>query len=311
MKELVGIEPVNKNICRVEIGLCNICNFNCPYCVEKHMMNTFDKFLDYESLKNFFNKLSVKEHVEVNLAGGEPTLHPKFLDLVRFLKSKNYTTEVLSNGSRKKEWWKKAAKYLDVVHISFHPTETTVENLINNLEEICEDTILNILILCEPKTFNFANKAFDEFRNRLQKNTYLMLKPIVSISGSTNYTTSFTKEELKKLRLSSPPSRTLHQKSGMLIKKYSDGTSERAHPNEFVGRKSVFTGWKCWIGVDTLRIWQDGNIYRGYCEIHAQNTLGSIFNLEKFEPPKEPIICSSEVCNCKPEIKVKKEKYYE
>jgi len=181
MKEFVGIEPVIKNRIRVEIGLCNICNYNCPYCLEKNLKNRYDNFLDYKSLINFFNKLPAKNNVDVVLCGGEPTLHPNFLDLVEFLKNKGYYIEVVSNGSRRKEWWKEATKYLDVASITFHPTEINIQDFINNVEEIGEDAILNVAIICEPKTLDAANNFFDEIHNKLQKNTTILLKPLIDI----------------------------------------------------------------------------------------------------------------------------------
>lgn len=65
---------------RLVINLTTFCNECCPFCVVE-ASNTNKKFMSLQTLKTILN--SYQENIEVQLTGGEPTLHPEFLECVR------------------------------------------------------------------------------------------------------------------------------------------------------------------------------------------------------------------------------------
>lgn len=104
---------------KLDIELTNTCNLKCPYCLKvkpslKEFVKNFQE-LDYEVLTSFITKLKKYKLKEVILMGSlsEPTLYPKFLDLIRFLKGLNLTIHISSNANtHNEEWWKGLATLL-------------------------------------------------------------------------------------------------------------------------------------------------------------------------------------------------------
>lgn len=81
------MEPLRElkyNVCNVDFEITYKCNFKCPYCAVKPRLHEEDKDFDVEGavkILRHFIELSIKANVptlRVHIAGGEPTLHPRF-----------------------------------------------------------------------------------------------------------------------------------------------------------------------------------------------------------------------------------------
>lgn len=85
---------------RLYINLTNKCNRECPFCCafSKPNNNTFLNFNQFQSIISYHNNL--KEPYEVELEGGEPLLHPQFINIVEFLAQQKLlqTLIIISNG---------------------------------------------------------------------------------------------------------------------------------------------------------------------------------------------------------------------
>jgi MoaA/NifB/PqqE/SkfB family radical SAM enzyme len=73
------------------------CNLSCTYC------NEFDKVSDpvpLATLKTRAEKLKSLGAYSINLTGGEPTMHPDLVELIRFCRYdlKFLRTSMISNG---------------------------------------------------------------------------------------------------------------------------------------------------------------------------------------------------------------------
>ncbi len=94
---------------RIYIALTNHCNRTCPWCstYSSPLGNTFI------TLEKFIELCSRDIQFEVQLEGGEPTLHPKFIEMVNYANNINKCTKIIivTNGttiprktSKLKEW---------------------------------------------------------------------------------------------------------------------------------------------------------------------------------------------------------------
>ena len=109
---------MTKNIIELEITL--NCNFNCPCCnrlCDKKKNNTSSdmNISDVQNILYNINKYSDKIDY-ITIIGGEPTVHPNFLNICKYIKSNtNINIEVSTNGSNdniyKKEVEKLGIKY--------------------------------------------------------------------------------------------------------------------------------------------------------------------------------------------------------
>ena len=80
--------------------LTSLCNRSCPYCFAETAMETAtdSRFLTWENLIYIADFLESSEHRSVSLLGGEPTIHPKFVDFVLYLLERNFDVTVFTNG---------------------------------------------------------------------------------------------------------------------------------------------------------------------------------------------------------------------
>lgn len=97
---------MSKNsIIRIQIYLTYECNFQCAHCYvfggpKRKNTQISDEKLEY--ILEFLDELQKKDNrrIIIGLTGGEPTLHPKFSNLVEELLKRDIETGVLTNGSR-------------------------------------------------------------------------------------------------------------------------------------------------------------------------------------------------------------------
>lgn len=88
----------------VQFHITNRCNLKCKHCYEDKNCNVIDwAYEDFviaiSKLWSAFEKWGVKG--EISLIGGEPTLHPRFYDMIHYLRQRGdvYGISVLTNGT--------------------------------------------------------------------------------------------------------------------------------------------------------------------------------------------------------------------
>lgn len=99
------------------------CNYNCNYCWPAVHSNT-EKFPTKQSIITAIDMIvdhwSNGESIRWNFGGGEPTMHPDFIDILKHLKNRNQWVLVTTNGSRSNKFWKEAIEYINSVNMSAH-----------------------------------------------------------------------------------------------------------------------------------------------------------------------------------------------
>ena len=93
---------------RCELIILDLCNFKCPYCRGLKDWIYGDrkfKMLSLEEIKRNIDLWCVPFPLEnIRFSGGEPTLHPNIIEIVKYSKSKGIKRIALStNGSNKSE----------------------------------------------------------------------------------------------------------------------------------------------------------------------------------------------------------------
>jgi len=84
----------------INLDLTTACNYACTHCIDWDVLNTGMKH-DHEELLHSLEHMAQKGLRSVILiGGGEPTVHPKFLDVLRHLKKLSLQVAIVSNGSR-------------------------------------------------------------------------------------------------------------------------------------------------------------------------------------------------------------------
>lgn len=141
------------------------CNYDCDYCwpsvhnnVEEH--HAYEKII--ETINQAINTWSKGKSIRWNFGGGEPTMNPKFLDILKHLKNKNQWVLVTTNGSRSTKYWKEACQYINSVNMSAHfgsmdlykgNEERFIENceiIINRHKKVSDDHWLEVKLMTPP-----------------------------------------------------------------------------------------------------------------------------------------------------------------
>jgi organic radical activating enzyme len=99
------------------------CNYDCTYCWPS-VHNNKEGFPEFDSviatIDMMIDNWSNGEPIRWNFGGGEPTMHPQFLDILKHLKSRNQWVLVTTNGARSTKFWTEASKYINSVNMSAH-----------------------------------------------------------------------------------------------------------------------------------------------------------------------------------------------
>jgi len=104
----------NYEVLDIELELSTLCQAECPLCYRNY--KSFDTHYPEDivrPLNEIQKQIELYSDLEwVRLVGSisEPTLYPEFIQLVKFIKSKNINIEICTNGStRNEKFWKDLA----------------------------------------------------------------------------------------------------------------------------------------------------------------------------------------------------------
>lgn len=96
--EIPDFAPVSINL-----DITTACNFACDHCVDMEILNTGIRY-DHERLLDSLRLMAEKGLKSVIvIGGGEPTVYPKFVEAVLFMKELGLQVSVVSNGSGMKK----------------------------------------------------------------------------------------------------------------------------------------------------------------------------------------------------------------
>jgi organic radical activating enzyme len=195
------------------------CNYDCSYCWTS-VHNRTDDHKDFNLLvstaNNIIDRWSNGHSIRWNFGGGEPTLHPKFLDFIKHLKTKDQWIMITTNGTRDYKYWEETAKYVNSINLSAHfdglKDEKDEDRFVRNVEVICQhfdehndDHWLEIKLMAPPQYIDRALKLRDKItalgtldkpgaNNRIKG--VLSLVPIRSI-GDSSALVQYTDEQLE------------------------------------------------------------------------------------------------------------------
>lgn len=103
---------------QLNIEITNACNFNCITCYRKEKL--FDEKVTFIDQKVLYNNIEQINPEYVSIAGmGEPFLHPKIFDFLKFLKKKKIMSSITTNGSTLSSYANNIVdSYINVITIS-------------------------------------------------------------------------------------------------------------------------------------------------------------------------------------------------
>jgi MoaA/NifB/PqqE/SkfB family radical SAM enzyme len=131
-----------------EIALTGKCNFSCKYC------NRFKAEIDFEKLKEFINFVRQFKHIQIT--GGEPTIHPKFFEIIDLCRSKTLRLGLSTNGTFGIDNYKRCN--VDIFSISLDDYDFDIlrnrgyknpEMIVGTIKELSKSYYVNIGIVID------------------------------------------------------------------------------------------------------------------------------------------------------------------
>lgn len=319
------------------------CNYRCSYCwpyarsdVKDHRptelcLKTIDE-IKRQARSNKFNSF------HFSFSGGEPTFHPGYLEILKYLaddaENTNYTSiHMTSNCSRPLKWFETYVEYAKPFHRASITASLHIEHVDTpkKMQEFADK-----LILCQENdvqvTINMVMvpKFFDrDWNNALffhNQKINVTLKP-QSNETATKIVDGYTEEQLLKLWNGMPQMSYTKEKrkwNNRPVAKFTIPDKDKDIPSNFQveltdSSKKVwyidqaerfnafgfnkFKGWKCHAGYQGIIIREpDGNIKRSYsCN---DKPLGNIET--GFQLFNEPTKCITESCVSSADSKIPK-----
>ena len=160
------LDALEPQLFNVQWDLGRRCNYDCSYCWPTSHNKT-DQWVPVEVLKKVVDNIERQYHglMQFNFAGGEPTLHPDFIELCEYIAVDGHVIHVQTNGTMNV----KRARELSLVaeiSISVHFEFAKFDKLINNIEAILENPLsqLEIKMMIAPTPESFEKQLDFECR---------------------------------------------------------------------------------------------------------------------------------------------------
>lgn len=279
------------------------CNYDCSYCTpDIHDMTSKHLPLAYlTSIGDALVKHAGPEKLQIGFTGGEPTIHPEFLNLCAHLNSlgvKHMTTT--TNLTRKVNYYLDLLQHMLSLTVSHHFEYENTAKFLQKVKQLHDrrpkNTDVRVQVMLHHVHFDACVQAVDFYK---QNNIPYTLRRI-RVKNKNTSSSDYTPEQLDWLAENSEPQWT---NAVIFYKQHSEIKSQQVHVNEISGSlRNNFNGWICNAGVDYIHINWDGQVYRGNCR--QGGVLGNI--TQPLALPTTPVTCQTTNCFCAPEISIRK-----
>lgn len=298
--DLVEIKNVEPRVFQLTWCINNICTNHCRYCPT--MLHTGKNHrYDWQHVERFAREIMAQhEHIQLAIAGGEPTVSPWLKDLINLFLEKNHTVGLTSNGVRKGAYWDDCLP--DYICLSYHAAFEDYSWVSRALETQTRVPHTIARIMMDPDRWDQCQRVYG-----MLKNSRLGVEAVKIVNwGGGSQTVTYTDEQLTWLEQAEtkPPQGVKKTKPEYYADAvFMDGTVKRVS-GPWANRRVTddlhhFTGWQCDIGLDSLFVHYDGSYRRGNCS--EGGYIGRIQD-PILKWPTTPVICTLNSCNCTTDI---------
>lgn len=293
----------------VEWKLHDKCNYNCSFCGDENKLGKVGWF-DFDTNKKIVDSIvasKTDKPLWVQLTGGEPTLYPKYIELLRYMKEQGLLVKMISNASRTLRWWKQLrdAQVVDNIAFTFHSEQQADYKHVAEVSNLFldEETVTVIAVTYVASSLAYAlegtkylveNTGSYVSMNAMDLETTRIDENIVSEEEFNQILNEYNLAygKLMNVKKKSPIPREWYPVATTTVT-YEDGSYEVKDVTQMMKLgENKFKGWLCKAGMDTMHI--DGNMaYRGGCRRDA-----TVFEPDKLKFFDKPFVCDVEDCYC-------------
>jgi MoaA/NifB/PqqE/SkfB family radical SAM enzyme len=282
---------------KIEWNLGKRCNYDCSYCPSEIHDNT-SPHTDIEILKATVDKLmSLGKPIRLSFTGGEPCVHPKFSELVKYCKHVGISwISVTTNGTLPYEFY--AALNVDQIVFSIH-LEFDWKRVFNTVESVVD--------LTDKKVIAQIMAHHDYIPAVIQLRAKCLLAHIPNTVRRIRWTKG-DHDLFDDMRYNANDLDWLKEmestvEANTVLDPDSDG-KQYMHANDIIKLHfNKFKGWTCNAGIESLMINWDGDVHRATCRVGG--SLGNIY-AGTFLQPTNPVTCDRNFCTCAADIPLTK-----
>jgi len=292
---------------RVQWLLGNNCNYSCSYCHE--MFRKGDRPFPNEELIveicmdliTHYDELG--RDVVFEFIGGEPTQAGKLYNVGARLHNHPVNFVLKTNGSADLDWWINSRKYVSDVVISVHREFCDLDHIEQVIQILRDEKLgnpVNVQVLIPAtnakESFDWAIATRKRLRQKYDLGDYQMLFSNFARGSDMYmpYTNEQWAEYYKSIGREPPEPKTIDQNPLVMRNTVSHRESIGTPIPAPIKRNPLdFRGYSCYAGIETLVIDNAGSVWRGWC--NQGGVVGSIYEMPVVWP-KDPLVCSKELC---------------
>jgi len=283
---------------KIEWNLGKRCNYDCSYCPSIIHDNS-SPHTNIEILKATVDKLmTLGKPIRLSFTGGEPTVHPNFIELVKYANHKNIKwISVTTNGTLPFEFYSKLP--VDQYVISLH-LEYNWQGVWETVRKLSET---NVKVMAQIMAHH------DHMQEVYQIRTKCLLAEIPNTVRRIRWTEGdhdlfddlrYHPDDLKWIK---EQEATVLENTLLFSKEVTD-SPKGMHANDVIKlHLNKFKGWTCNAGIESLMINWDGDVHRATCRVGG--SLGNIYE-DNLVAPSEPVTCDRNFCTCAADIPLTK-----
>jgi len=278
---------------KVEWNLGKRCNYDCSYCPSSIHDNS-SPHTDIEVLKSAVDKLVLLgKPIRLSFTGGEPCVHPKFLELVKYCKHVGVTwISVTTNGTLPYEFY--ATLEADQIVFSIH-LEFDWKRVFNTVESIIDSS--------NKKVIAQIMAHHDHMDAVLQLRARCLLAHIPNTVRRIRWTEG-DHDLFDDMRYNANDLNWLKEQEATVEGNCVIDDTKVIHSNDVIKlHLNKYKGWTCNAGIESLMINWDGDVHRATCRVGG--SLGNIYE-GSFVAPSEPVRCDRNFCTCAADIPITK-----
>lgn len=278
---------------KIEWNLGKRCNYDCSYCPSAIHDNT-SPHTDIDILKSTVDKLTtLGKPIRLSFTGGEPCVHPKFDELVRYAKHKGIQwISVTTNGTRPYEFY--ASLPVDQYVVSIH-LEYDWMRIVNTIRKLAEMTNKKLIgqIMAHHDHIVFSKVIRQILNNEQIPNTVRRIR-----------WTEGDHDLFDDMRYHPDDLIWIKEQEATISGNCVIDDQEIIHSNDVIKlHLNKYKDWTCNAGIESLMINWDGEVHRATCRVGG--SLGNIYQ-GTFLQPTTPVICDRNFCTCSADIPITK-----
>lgn len=283
----------HQNSIKVEWNLGKRCNYDCSYCPAYIHDNT-SPHTDIEILKKAVDKLtSLGKPIRLSFTGGEPSVHPKFDDLVKYAKFKGVSwISVTTNGTRPYEFYASLPVDQYVFSIHFEYDWMRVSNTLRKLADMTNIKLIGQIMAHHDHMI--PAKITREVLN--QESIPNTVRRIRWTEGDHDL--------FDDMRYHPDDLQWIKDEDATVQGNCVIDDGKILHANDVIKlHLNKYKGWTCNAGIESLMINWDGDVHRATCRVGG--SLGNIYE-DSFVAPSDPVTCDRNFCTCAADIPLTK-----